>query len=71
MKIPYHRYLPASLLGMLPITLAITVLGSSITDPTSPAFWISLVGTVVLSVGSILLYRYLRKKGYFLSHSPS
>ena len=71
MKIPYHRYLPASLLGMLPITLAITVLGSSITDPTSPAFWISLVGTVVLSVGSVLLYRHLRKKGYFPSHSPS
>ena len=71
MAIPYRRYLPASLLGMLPATAAVTVLGSSITEPGTPAFWISLIGTVLLSIGSLLVYRHLRRKGYFPSHSPS
>ena len=71
MAIPYHRYLPAALLGMLPATIAVTVLGSSITQPGSPAFWVSLGVTVLLSVGSLLLYRHLRRKGYFPSHSHS
>ena len=71
MAIPYHRYLPAALLGMLPATAAVTVLGSSITQPGTLAFWLSLAATVLLSVGSLLLYRLLRRKGYFLSHTPS
>lgn len=59
----YWKYLLGSLLGMVPAMVATTIAGTSISDPTSPVF-LSMVGIVVLlSLGSVVLWRIvLRKK---------
>lgn len=55
-KLPFGIYLIGSYLGNLPGMVTTTLLGTSITDPTSPMFWISVILTVVLSVASILIF---------------
>ena len=62
MKTPLLPYLGGSLLGMLPGMIAVTLLGSSITDPHSPMFILSVIGTVCLAAGSLVLYRMLAHK---------
>ncbi|MCD8187982.1 MAG: hypothetical protein LUD57_05105 [Ruminococcus sp.] len=47
---------------MLPGIITATLLGTSITNPTSPMFWISISLTVGLSVSSALIYYIWRKK---------
>lgn len=62
MRIPFWRYLAASFLGMLPGTVAATLLGVSITDPASPLFWISAVLTVGISVLSLFIHSLWKKR---------
>lgn len=50
--IPYPTYLAGCLLGFFPGLCTATVMGTAIKDPTSPAFYISLLIGVSLSVGS-------------------
>lgn len=60
---PFIRYMVAGSLGVLPGMVLATLLGESISDPTSPLFLFSCSVTVVMSVLSFLLYYwYLRKK---------
>lgn len=54
--IPLEKYLLASYLGSLPGMVAATLLGMSITDPTSPMFWVSIGLTVGISIISFLVY---------------
>ncbi|MCD7891049.1 MAG: VTT domain-containing protein [Ruminococcus sp.] len=61
-KFPFFTFLVGSFLGMLPGIIMATLLGTSITDPTSPMFWISISLTVGLSVSSALIYYIWRKK---------
>ena len=62
-RTPFVRYMVAGSLGVLPGMVLATLLGESISDPTSPLFLFSISVTVVLSVLSALLYYwYLRKK---------
>ena len=49
------------MLGNLPGIIAITIVGQSITDPTSPTFIISLSVTVLISVISLVIYRIYKK----------
>lgn len=56
------NYLLGSMLGLLPTMIATTVLGDSITDPSSAAFRISLVVTVLFSVGSAGIYTIYTKR---------
>ena len=49
-NIPIMQYLGASVLAYLPRMLAATVVGSSIEDPTSPAFYISLAVTIFIPI---------------------
>ncbi len=56
-RMPYPKYLAASLFGVLPSTIAATLLGVSITDPTSSIFWISIGMTIGFSVVSLLIYK--------------
>lgn len=58
----FFGYLLWSFLGSFPSLVAITLLGNSVTDPLSPAFWLSVGLTVVLSVLSLVLYRRHTKK---------
>ena len=50
-------YVAATALGILPGTVAVAVAGSSLTDPTSPAFLGGLLAGAVLLVGSLLYAR--------------
>ncbi len=58
----FTHFITGSLLGVLPSLLAATILGESASDPTSPAFVLSLGITALLSVGSVLVYRRISKK---------
>lgn len=54
--VTFSQNLFAGMVGLLPLTLCATVLGASVSQPGSPAFWISLLLTVILSVVSALFY---------------
>lgn len=56
------KYLTGSMLGNLPGIIAITVVGQSITDPTSPTFIISLSVTVFISAMSFLVFWIYKKR---------
>lgn len=56
------KYMTGSMLGNLPGIIAITVVGQSITDPTSPTFIISLSITVFISVLSVIIFRIYKKR---------
>lgn len=61
-KLPFWSCLLGSFLGTLPGMISTTLLGTRITDPQSPMFWISIGLTVVISLISVLLYYIWRKK---------
>lgn len=61
-QMPFFKYLLGSFLGTVPGIISATLIGSSITDPTSPMFWISVVLTVVISAASFLVYFFWRRK---------
>ncbi|MCD7727528.1 MAG: VTT domain-containing protein [Ruminococcus sp.] len=61
-KIPFFTCLIASFLGTLPGVVAATLLGSTISDPSSPLFWIALVCTIAIALSSLLIYRIWKKK---------
>lgn len=56
-RIPYPTFLLGGLLGSGLHLIAYTILGNSISTPGSPQFWISLVMTVILSVGACLIHK--------------
>lgn len=63
MKLNYPRFLVGSLLGLSPGIIAVTIAGNSITDPTSPAFIISISATVIIAICStIVAFIYYKKK---------
>lgn len=55
--IGYPLYLPASLLGALPGMTSATLLGMSLSDPASPAFFLSLALTITVTVVSLILIK--------------
>lgn len=60
--IPYVSYLVGGCLGMAPGIVVGTILGETVTDPTSPVFWGSLLGMGALSIASLLGYVLYQKK---------
>ncbi len=60
-RMPFLSYLIGSFLGILPGMIATTLLGTSITNPTSPRFWISIGLTAGISVLSFSIYVLRRK----------
>lgn len=58
-KIPFSLYMAGGMLGTLPGVVLATVFGANIKNPGSPAFWISAVLLVMISVSSILIHRFL------------
>ncbi len=61
-RMPFWKNLIAGTLGILPSMILATFLGSSIQDPGSPAFWISVILMVTLSLLSLLLYYLYRRR---------
>ncbi len=60
-RMPFGKYMAGSFLGMIPGTVAATLLGMSITDPTSPLFWISIALTVGVAIASFVAYHLWKK----------
>ncbi len=63
-KMPFGKYLSGSLLGTLPGIITATLIGTSVTEPSSPLFWGSILLTALLSVISFLSYVIWYKKVY-------
>lgn len=61
-KTPFWMFLCGSFMGAIPGIFSATLLGTSITEPDSPMFWISLSLTVGLSAISFLIYFLWRKR---------
>ena len=55
-------YLEGSALGMLPILVFFTLIGTSADDVHSPLFIVSVIGQIVLTIASALIYAILRKR---------
>ena len=61
---PFRPYLRGSLLGLFPNMALYTLLGNTITDPTSMAFIITLVFAIVSTVATAILYPLYLKRQY-------
>lgn len=61
--IPFFYYLAGGILGTALGVVLSTVLGSSITEPSSPAFWLSALLMTVTAVTSSGLYLHSTRKG--------
>lgn len=62
-EIPFPCYLTGGVLGTTLGVVLSTILGSSITEPGSPLFWLSALLMALMAVISFLLYLHNRKKG--------
>ncbi len=56
-KIPFHAYLFSATLGSLPSMISTTLLGKSLSDPSSPFFCIALALTLAVSIVSFIIYK--------------
>lgn len=61
-KIPFLQYLTGGVLGTTLGVVLSTILGSSITEPGSPAFWLSASLMTLIAVISLILYLHNRKQ---------
>ena len=61
-KIPFGTYMAGGVLGTLPGVILATIFGANIKNPKSPAFWLSAVLLVMISVFSILIHRHISWK---------
>lgn len=57
LKVPYAAYMAGGVLGLLPTMVATTLVGSSLDDPWSPRFIVSVVVVLILTLLSYVLYR--------------
>ena len=60
-RINFVIYLICSLIGMMPLYVFATLLGNSITDPTSPKFWLCIGATVSISLTSFIVFFFWRR----------
>lgn len=61
-KTAFLPYMVLSFLGTLPSLAAATLLGSSVSDPSSPCFWIAAALTVGMAAVSFVVYAVWRKR---------
>jgi len=52
----YWQYMAGNMLGLLPETIGMTLIGETIHDPSSPQFWYSLAFMALMIVVSILIF---------------
>lgn len=57
LNVPYAAYLLGGIIGLLPRMVTTTVVGSSLRDPDSPVFYVSLGLLIILTAISLLLYK--------------
>ncbi|HHY81728.1 MAG TPA: TVP38/TMEM64 family protein [Clostridiales bacterium] len=61
LKVGFWKYISGTVVGMMPGLIATTMVGITITNPQSPAFIFSCILTVLVSAGSVLVWRIYRK----------
>lgn len=61
-RMPFHKYMTASIIGLMPMLIISTIIGMTITDPTSKEFLLAVAMRVVLSMSAILIYRLILNK---------
>lgn len=61
-KTPFWKNVIAGTLGVLPGMILATLMGNSIQDPSSPAFWVSAILMVTFAALSVLLYYLYRRR---------
>jgi len=57
LSVPYIPYMTGGLLGLMPTMVTTTLVGSSLREPGSPMFLISLGMVILLTAVSLILYR--------------
>jgi uncharacterized membrane protein YdjX (TVP38/TMEM64 family) len=62
-RVPFWQNLLAGSLGTFPGMILATLMGSHLQDPTSPAFWLSVLLSAGLAGGSTLLYFFYIRRG--------
>lgn len=62
LRISYYKYMTASIIGLMPMLTISTIIGKTITDPTSREFLLAIIMRVVLSIGAALIYRAILNK---------
>ena len=62
LNVKYRNYMLGGFIGSMVRVITVTIMGTSVTDPTSPTFIISTAATVLISVTTILIYRIYSKK---------
>ncbi|TJX68908.1 VTT domain-containing protein [Soehngenia saccharolytica] len=62
LRISYYKYMTASIIGLMPMMIISTVIGRTITDPTSREFLLAVIMRVVLSISASLIYRVILNK---------
>lgn len=62
MRMNFSVFLTAALLGTTPEVMSVTLLGKSISDLSSPLFYVSLFMTVTVTVISMILFQKSNKK---------
>lgn len=62
MDFKFGVFLAGSFVGILPGLITTTIIGSEITNPTSPAFIGAAAASVAISGASILIYRNIKKR---------
>lgn len=64
-KLPFGIYMLGSFVGVFPGLISTTLIGTNITDPTSPMFWAAVIITAGIALGSTggyFIWRKLRVK---------
>lgn len=66
-RIPFPYYLAGGVLGTTLGVVLSTILGSSITEPGSPAFWLSASLMAIIAIISVIFYLHKSKKNIHLN----
>ena len=60
--VPFKKYLPASVLGMIVPIVTYPLIGMSVSDPHSPMFRLSILAEIVLAAAAITVWQLYRRR---------
>ncbi len=60
--VPFKKYLPASVLGMLVPIVTYPIIGMSLSDPHSPLFRLSILAEIVLAAAAIVVWKLYQRR---------
>lgn len=60
--VPFQKYLPASVLGMLVPIVIYPIIGMSLSDPHSPLFRLSILAEIILAAAAIVIWQFYHRR---------